>query len=145
MGNNPKRTTENRLLHDEMIKVLAQGLLNQGYYVQADHILWINGTPMDYGGFVPDIVATNNSSRLIIEVEDDVTYSDEDTRNQLTAFSKIVGYKCCLVIPSTCFKKEGKYKGSAVIGHMLDSWGIRDIYIGVFDVNKGTVNFIEMQ
>lgn len=141
MGNNPKRTPENRLLHDKMIKVLAQGLLDQGYYVQADHILWINGAPMNYGGFVPDIIATNNNSRLIIEVEDDATYSDEYTRDQLTAFSKVQGYRCCLVVPDTCLKKDGKYKGRIIIRQMLDSWGIGNIYAGIFSSNKGTVSF----
>lgn len=143
MGNNPKRTSENRLLHDSMIKIIAQGLLDQGYYVQADHVLWINGSPISYNGFVPDLVATNNNSRFLIEVEDDATYSDEYTREQLTAFSKVQGYKCYIVVPDTCLRKEGRYKGRAVIENMLNSWGVSGINVGVFSLSKGNVSFTE--
>jgi hypothetical protein len=131
MGYNPKRTAENRIEHDNMIKNIALSLQSHGYYVQADHIVWINGTPSEYNGHIPDIIATNNNGGLIIEVEDCLTYLDEYTREQIKAFSKVQDYVCCMVVPDGCAVKENEKKQRLRIRGVLESWGINNVYVGI--------------
>lgn len=55
----------------------------------ADHIDHPNGSPMDIGGFTPDITAVDPDMRMVIcEVETEDTVNSEHTRSQLTAFRK---------------------------------------------------------
>lgn len=142
MGNNPKRTPENRVEHDNMIRTVALTLQKQGFYVQADHVYWINGAPISRNGMIPDIVATNNYGSFIVEVEDCSTYSDEYTREQLAAFSKVQGYGCCLIVPDRCPEGPGRHNMKNHIKGILESWGLAGIYIGLYDSRRGSVKFI---
>ena len=91
MGSNPSRTIGNRSYHDQMITVGACNLETSGYFVQADHVGWRNGASPSVNGHTPDIMAIKGNQHLILEVEDCVTCSDQNTRDQLTAFGQICG------------------------------------------------------
>jgi hypothetical protein len=139
---NNQELTDNRIDHENMVRVVAITLQKQGFYVQAKHIFWINGQPLSYNGHTPDIVATNNYGGFIMEIEDCSTYSDEYTREQLTAFSKVKGYECCLIVPEYYKGRFWRHSMKLQVCKILQLWGLNNIHIGFYNFHSGTVKFI---
>jgi hypothetical protein len=82
------RTTLNESVHDKLVESLAAKYKSDGYYVQADHIGHTNGSPKEFGGYIPDIYATKGIEKIIAEAETSDTISDDHTRQQLSTFAR---------------------------------------------------------
>ena len=143
MGSNPSRTIGNRSYHDQMITVVACNLETSGYFIQADHVGWRNGAPASVNGHTPDVVAVMGNQRLILEVEDCLTYADQHTREQLTAFAQVPGCQVYVVIPSVCIGPDGNEFSMGP--HMLLNlglWELADkVRVALCDPHSGTVTY----
>lgn len=141
MGNNPKRTPENRTDHDRMVKIVAEYMLKKNYTVWADHINWPNGVPPKVRGHRPDVAAGAGLSRFYFEVEDCLTYWDDHTRSQLTSFSgadtATTRGTCYVVVPDAC---PGRGNPAEEMQELLRQWGLNEVKIGVCNPRTGVVD-----
>jgi hypothetical protein len=124
--------------HDNVLSLLTSILEEQEYYVQANNVMCKNGRPQAYYGFVPDLVATAFNKNIIIEIEDCSTYERELTRERLSAFSRVPGYVCYVMVPEFCPGYMGR-KPDLKMKKYLESWNLTNIRVGVYNSVKGTI------
>ncbi len=143
MGSNPSRTIGNRSYHDQMITVVACNLETSGYFVQADHVGWRNGAPTSVNGHTPDIMAIKGNQCFILEVEDCVTYVDQHTREQLTAFAQVSRCQVYVVIPPVCIGPDGnEFSAEPHMLFNLGVWKLADkVRVALCDPHSGTVTY----
>ena len=77
-----RRTSSGRSSHDREVKRIADRLSSSGHRVRADHPDYSRPGPIH--GRRPDIVATKDGAKKIIEVETKVSYGKD--RSQRKAF-----------------------------------------------------------
>jgi Holliday junction resolvase len=138
-GTNPGRKNEAQSYHDKILKLIANNLDSQGYYVLADHIGWKNGSPTEINGYIPDIVATKNNSTIVLEVEDCTSYGSTHTKEQLKAFSK--NYKTYVIIPKTCYRDGKAFSPVSDMKSLLTLWKLENVTVGTCDPSTGEIKY----
>jgi hypothetical protein len=138
-GSNPGRKSVDQSYHDKMLKLIANNLDSQGYYVLADHIGWRNGSPSIINGSIPDIVATRDNSSIVLEIEDCTSYGSTHTKEQLTAFSK--SYKTYVIIPKTCYRDGNAYSPVSDMKSLLEFWRLKSVTLGTCDPSTGEIKY----
>jgi len=93
------RTIKTQSDHDKMVKAMADKLEREGMQVQADHIGHKNGQPTIIGGYIPDVVGSSYSKKIIVEAETQDTISAESTKDQMESFSNIPGTEFHMIVP----------------------------------------------
>jgi len=93
------RTLKTQSDHDKMVKTMADKFEREGMQVKADHIGHRNGQPPSIGGYIPDVLATAMSKKIILEAETPETIASEDTRKQMQAFSTVNGAEFHVIVP----------------------------------------------
>jgi hypothetical protein len=113
-----KRVAEKQLLHDSMVRALANELMSQGYYVYAD----ISGftQPQEIRGYIPDIIAVKEKSTVIAEAETCDTIDTEHTREQYKVFSTVPGTDFHVIVPESCLTSAQYYAN--IWGISVDYW-----------------------
>jgi len=110
-----QRDSTSQVNHDTLIWVMVNELERRGNYVKADHIGHRNGQPGLVNGHIPDIEASSNGTRRIIEAETPETFNLQDTKNQFIAFYNAYGTRFEVIVP----------KGySTEIRRIAQSWGV---------------------
>jgi len=107
-------------LHLSMIRSLASKYEHEGYYVKADHIGHINGSPPEINGHIPDVAAYRNGVLYIIaEAETCDTVSDSDTCEQWKAFSRSQ-HLFDIIVPKSCFDEAQRQ--ASIWGITVNQW-----------------------
>ena len=98
-----RRSIKAQSLHDTMVRIRANNLTNDGYYVYAD----ISGfpEPPKFGGHIPDIYAVKGVSKIITEIETCETICLDHTREQYTAFSHVSETEFHVKVPESCLSE----------------------------------------
>lgn len=91
-----KRASTRRNAHNQTVRQIAEKLTRQKWDVKADIPGYIKPTPVGKGKKVPDIAATKQGHRRIIEVETPDTINRD--RKQQQTFRRHAGQK-----PNTSF------------------------------------------
>ncbi|TEB08606.1 hypothetical protein Psch_02172 [Pelotomaculum schinkii] len=138
-GSNPKRSADSQINHNNMVRYIANDLVSKGYGVLADHINWPKGSPGKINGYIPDLTVTNTDSFIIFEIETCSTYSDDHTREQLTAFDKKGG--TYIIIPSACSMGNINYDPVEEVKQNLKNWGLFSVRVGTCDPFTGKINY----
>lgn len=138
-GNNPKRSADSQIDHNNMVRYIANDLASQGYSVLADHINWPKGSPGAINGYIPDLTLTNTDSFIIFEIETCPTYSDDHTREQLIAFDKKGG--TYIIIPPACSGDNKNCDPVTEVKQNLKNWGLFSIRVGTCDPVTGKINY----
>ncbi|MDD4237865.1 MAG: hypothetical protein PHT62_04855 [Desulfotomaculaceae bacterium] len=138
-GSNPKRSADSQIHHDNMVRYIANDLASRGYSVHADHINWHKGPFREINGYIPDITAIDTDSSLIFEIETCLTYSDDHTKDQLTAFDKKAG--TYIIIPPECSRGNKNYVPVAEVKQILRNWGLFLVRVGTCDPITGEINY----
>ena len=112
-----ERDKEDQDAHDNMLRTRADKLNEEKYSVKAD-LEEYEDKPEEINGKQPDIIATKDGEKIIVEVETCKSYSLDHTKEQYEAFSSVSGAEFQVVIPKSCYE-EAKAKA--------EEWGIKGI------------------
>lgn len=138
-GSNPRRSANSQIDHNNMVRYIANDLVSRGYSVRADHIGWPKGPFFEINGYRPDITAIDTDSSLIFEIETCSTYSDDHTKEQLTAFNKKGGVY--IIIPPVCSRDNKNYDPVTEVKENLKNWGLFLVRVGTCDPLTGKINY----
>lgn len=137
--NNANCSADLQIIHDNMVRYIANDLASRGYSVLADHIGWPKGAPGMISGYVPDITITNIDSFIIFEIKTCENFSDELTREQLTVFDNKGG--TYIIIPPACSRDNQAYDPVAEAKQNLKNWGLFLVRVGTCDPYTGIINY----
>lgn len=113
-------TEASKKLHTTLVKALVAAYESKGYYVQADHVGHVNGSPPEINGHIPDVAAYHNGSLYIIaEAETCDTVSNSDTCEQWKAFSRSQ-HQFDIIVPKSCFDEAQRQ--ASIWGITVDQW-----------------------
>ncbi len=134
VAQNSKREDQEELVHVEVIQKLADGLLKLNYDVRADHIDWFNGPPPNINGHIPDVLATGEDEKFIIEVETASTYFEEYTQKELKSFAEEPAV-CWIIVPKHCAASNANAQDPVrKIKMLLAKWGLAEkVKVGMFN------------
>lgn len=138
-GNNPNRSPADQLIHDRIVKIIADDFYSRGYFVCADISGWPHGTPNVVNGYTPDITASGHNKFIIVEVETCPTYNDVHTKAQLAAFSKST--TTYIFIQPECRKNNQYHNLVADVKAILRLWDLKSVRIGTCDPDSGELHY----
>lgn len=110
-----QRDNTSQVSHDTLIWAMVNELERRGNYVKADHIGHRNGQPELVNGHIPDIEASSNGTRRIIEAETPETFNSPDTKKQFMTFYNAYGSRFEVIVPRG-YREE--------IRKIAYSWGV---------------------
>jgi hypothetical protein len=116
-----KRVYSAQTLHDSMVRGRANELLSQGYAVNADIMGFTQ--PAAISGYIPDIYAVKNMSRVIVEVETCESACELHTQEQFKVFSNVLNAEFHVVVPESCLAKAQNC--AYFWGVAVDQWWYR--------------------
>jgi hypothetical protein len=94
-----QRSNTESTMHNRLIELMVNKLEEERAYVRADHIGHRNGQPENVNGHIPDIEASSNGTKRIIEAETPETFNLQDTKNQFIAFYNAYGTLFEVIVP----------------------------------------------
>lgn len=102
------RTSQSQSVHDKIIGLQVNAYSSKGYTnIKASHIGYLGGQPDIVNGHIPDLSSYYNGQKVICEVETADSISNNETIEQLKAFSRS-GYILHVSIPKSELQQAQK-------------------------------------